>query len=194
LPAAAEAYYPLLPRLDDDDEYAIGDEGPGREGQNDEYHIQEEEERSESDDGMEREDDSYSYGSGGDNGVESEQQHDEDDDIGEEQSEGERVQQVVSDRSDGENGVEDEQQAGEEAPAPQPHDAQGNVAAVEDSDDDRPISVVSRARTLVHGASTTSTAPARAPPESPPAPPSFSDSSSVIRNVTVDVIHYITDS
>jgi hypothetical protein len=41
LPAAAEAYYPLLPQLDDDDEYAIGDEGPGREGQNDEYHIQE---------------------------------------------------------------------------------------------------------------------------------------------------------
>jgi E3 ubiquitin-protein ligase SIAH1 len=121
--------------------------------------------------------------------VESEQQHDEDDDIGEEQSEGERVQQVVSDRSDGEDGVEDEQQAdeeGEEAPAPRPHDVQGNVAAVEDSDDDRPISVVSRARTLVHGASTTSTAPAQAPPESPPAPPSFSDSSSVIRNVTVE--------
>ena len=60
---------------------------------------------------------------------------------------------MVSDRSDGNNGVEEEQQPDEErgeAPAPQPHDVQGNVAAAEDSDDDRPIRVVSRACTLVH--------------------------------------------
>ncbi|XP_066360826.1 E3 ubiquitin-protein ligase SINA-like 10 [Miscanthus floridulus] len=57
-----------------------------------------------------------------------------------------------------------------------------------DSDDDnRPIRVVSRAHTLVHRGSTTSTAPA--PPAAPAPPessPPLSDSSSVIRNVTVE--------
>lgn len=146
------------PRYGDD---VIGDQEPGSDGQEDENYDEEEQQQlreQEYSDGSDEDDphaheeewrprcrrhlhdeEEYSEGSDGENGVEDEQHGEEGEEPphDEEQwrSESEREQEHPADRSDGENGVEEdeqqpagEQQAGE---APQPHAEDDGAAGVD---------------------------------------------------------------